>query len=251
MRKHIRINPLPKKEVKILDEIYKMIEQVDEITAMLLKDYNNITEDKISEFANKINQMVHIINKVSLLILSLPSARISEDEFDQIFDLFKEYTRDLENQRRPVDDFQEVELKEPYATIIESAKHIVKSYYDLYFAIFYSRNKELSGSVSREIDEYGDSVSEYVDNVFFILYSNEDKDDDDDYENHITYVNVGVLTPEEEHNLDIKLSQIFDRVYMLDPQPNYQLTQNEKGETIIECENGFELYVNALEEMGY
>ena len=54
--------------------------------------------------------------------------------------------------------------------------------------------------------------------------------------------NLGKLSGEQEHRLDCLCYDVFDKVYMLDPQPNYQL-ESRKGKTVLLCENGFEEFL--------
>ena len=65
--------------------------------------------------------------------------------------------------------------------------------------------------------------------------------------NEIKEVNYGILTEKQENELDIKLDEVFSKVYIFDPQPSYQLKRNEKNEVIAEYENGFEYYLPILE----
>ena len=55
--------------------------------------------------------------------------------------------------------------------------------------------------------------------------------------------NYGKLSEEQSHELDCTLDTIAEANYMFDPQPCYQLSENDKGETIGTFENGFELYI--------
>ena len=59
----------------------------------------------------------------------------------------------------------------------------------------------------------------------------------------MTKQNFGKLTKKQQHELDCKLYDISDKVYMFDPQPYYQITENKEGETIATFENGFEHYI--------
>lgn len=59
----------------------------------------------------------------------------------------------------------------------------------------------------------------------------------------ITTQNYGKLTEEESHKLDCTLDLITEKTYMIDPQPCYQLSENDKGETIATFQNGFEQYI--------
>ena len=58
-----------------------------------------------------------------------------------------------------------------------------------------------------------------------------------------TKVNYGKLTEEQSHRLDCELDTIAEATYMIDPQPGYQLSENDRGETVASFENGFELYL--------
>ena len=51
--------------------------------------------------------------------------------------------------------------------------------------------------------------------------------------------NFGKLSEVQEYKLDCLCYDVFDKIYMLDPQPNYQL-ESRKSETVLLCENGFE-----------
>jgi len=53
----------------------------------------------------------------------------------------------------------------------------------------------------------------------------------------------GELTERQSHRLDCLCYDVFDKVYMLDPQPNYQIEKRE-GKTVLICENGFESYLS-------
>ena len=61
--------------------------------------------------------------------------------------------------------------------------------------------------------------------------------------------NFGKLTPDQEHELDIRLDRIAELTYQQDPQPCYQLSTNDKGETIATYENGFENYLSIINEI--
>jgi len=66
----------------------------------------------------------------------------------------------------------------------------------------------------------------------------------------ITHVqNYGQLDENQIHELDCKLDEVFEKVYVFDPQPCYQIKTDDEGNTIVEYENGFEHYLVAYYEL--
>lgn len=65
-------------------------------------------------------------------------------------------------------------------------------------------------------------------------------------------VNLGKLTESQALDVDCECDNVMQRIYMLDDcNACYSMSTDDNGNTLVNCHDGFEMYWQASNEIGY